>query len=492
MSEELILIHHGIKGQKWGVRRYQNKDGSLTGAGKRRYNVDEHKTVSDAPNKLVSKAGQSVELQTIPSSRITNFLAAHNRHIRTTAENTRNFQIKADGKVVGDLQLYKESKDSLNVVWVGVNKSERGHGYATAAVLGSIEIARRSGCRYVTLEVPGNSPDARHVYEKLGFVAQEQITSDDDVWGGLTSMKLDLGGQRDNLKHSVLVHHGIEGQKWGVRNGPPYPLGADDKSAAEKKAASSYRSRKDAAEQSDQFWTDGRKAKAKKVAKGVAITAAVVLAVYGGYKLSQTSVSDSGETLVDGLLSDYGSSSLARIGKLADQVDTSMVSSVNHGNTGREGEINCAHTSMAYICNSLFGMNVVAQGFSGVDEASGMVTNGRSKKIFDVAFDGIKHIEPPRDGALTKSLSQLAPGSTGILRVRVKGGGGHFINYEKAIDGSVTLIDCQQRDSRTQIVPQTSRVFSFLSSMYTVTDMMDFSNATVGDKADEVFRYCVK
>jgi hypothetical protein len=30
------LYHHGIKGQKWGVRRYQNKDGSLTPAGKKR------------------------------------------------------------------------------------------------------------------------------------------------------------------------------------------------------------------------------------------------------------------------------------------------------------------------------------------------------------------------------------------------------------------------------------------------------------------------
>jgi hypothetical protein len=38
-SEE--LYHYGIKGQKWGRRRYQNEDGSLTSAGKQRYGASE-------------------------------------------------------------------------------------------------------------------------------------------------------------------------------------------------------------------------------------------------------------------------------------------------------------------------------------------------------------------------------------------------------------------------------------------------------------------
>ena len=47
------LCHYGIKGQKWGVRRYQNSDGSLTAAGKKRYS-------DDGPNNSRSDTGKKI------------------------------------------------------------------------------------------------------------------------------------------------------------------------------------------------------------------------------------------------------------------------------------------------------------------------------------------------------------------------------------------------------------------------------------------------
>lgn len=51
------LAHHGIKGQRWGIRRYQNEDGSLTEAGKKRYSYEGAKSA-----KIKSRVGIGVGL----------------------------------------------------------------------------------------------------------------------------------------------------------------------------------------------------------------------------------------------------------------------------------------------------------------------------------------------------------------------------------------------------------------------------------------------
>ena len=71
------LYHHGIKGMRWGVRRFQNKDGSLTPAGEKRYN---ELSDSDKKSKHRTKLEERFKREGMSSKEAT---IAADRRIRT-------------------------------------------------------------------------------------------------------------------------------------------------------------------------------------------------------------------------------------------------------------------------------------------------------------------------------------------------------------------------------------------------------------------------
>lgn len=60
-----VLQHHGIKGQRWGVRRFQNEDGTRTDAGKKRYSSDNAKAKKADREIAKIKSNTSKELDSI-------------------------------------------------------------------------------------------------------------------------------------------------------------------------------------------------------------------------------------------------------------------------------------------------------------------------------------------------------------------------------------------------------------------------------------------
>ena len=176
------LVHHGILGQKWGKRNGPP------------YPLDDQKSDGKKLIELsdISKEGKTVTLGQRPTSKFTQFISRYFPNVKENILKDKQFNIVVDGKRVGDMEIFDEGEQSLNIVWVGIDNSSRGHGYASAAMNAVIKFAKDQGYKQVTLEVPGDSPDARHIYEQLGFKDYGKISDEDDVWGGLTAMKLKL------------------------------------------------------------------------------------------------------------------------------------------------------------------------------------------------------------------------------------------------------------------------------------------------------------
>lgn len=93
---ESALEHHGIKGQKWGVRRFQNKDGTRTAAGRKR--AAEHEDYTRAHTK--KKASEMSDKELRERLNRLDMERRYNQMNPSVVSKGKNF-IKNSGKAIG-------------------------------------------------------------------------------------------------------------------------------------------------------------------------------------------------------------------------------------------------------------------------------------------------------------------------------------------------------------------------------------------------------
>lgn len=158
------IKHHGIKGQKWGVRRFQNKNGSLTSAGKKRYNDDEY-----------DEERERLEQEVAARRGVKYVRKTKKEREDEDAENERQEKERRSKEDAA----YKRTEDKMK------------------------EIDKKLQAKYDF----NSSDDVDKYYKEY----------DEEWFKILYEERKKEGLSHTDLSTDELYHHGIKGQKWGVR-----------------------------------------------------------------------------------------------------------------------------------------------------------------------------------------------------------------------------------------------------------------------------------
>lgn len=159
-----VLIHYGVKGMKWGVRKDRKKTSYADLAMK--------KSPGGKTTRVISKTGDKL---TIEKSKLGPLaVAAAKLAGRPPEDNVSSMVIRnSKGDKVGSFQVWPDKKGSMEVVrgeWLEIKPKYQGRGYSEAAIRGLIESAKtNSQIKEVRLQVPSDAAPAKHIYSKIGF-----------------------------------------------------------------------------------------------------------------------------------------------------------------------------------------------------------------------------------------------------------------------------------------------------------------------------------
>lgn len=184
ISKNGFLIHHGVKGQKWGVRRYQNKDGTLTPEGRQRRTarnraISAYKT-KPAVDEIISTMSKDEKEK----------LGLHESGEYLTLEDgasvVKRVLIK-DGDIPVSFFDVFDDNDHYNLAIGTRSEPEyRGKGYATKAAKRGMDYIEKNKDRFGDKPViwgvrKDNEPSIK-IAKSLGFELDESSYSDDDQW----------------------------------------------------------------------------------------------------------------------------------------------------------------------------------------------------------------------------------------------------------------------------------------------------------------------